>query len=91
MRPRPHSQIVMRIGNTEVVEEAVRHVAVIVLTGVDDDVLEFVFARECTVQWGELHEVGASADYREDTHVHFGRLKILSFEPFVIWSKSRSL
>jgi len=81
----------MRIGNTEVVEEAVRHIAVIVLAGVYHDVVEFVPGREHTVQRSQLHEVGASADYREDTHVHFGRLKILSFEPFVIWSKSRSL
>ena len=61
-------EVVIRARDAELGEEGVRHVGVVVLPGVDDDVADAGPPRGGPRDRRELHEVGARADDREQGH-----------------------
>ena len=68
VRARAHPEVVVGRGNPQVLEEEVRHVRVVVLTGVHDDVLEVATLGQLAIDRRELHEIGARPDDGEDAH-----------------------
>ena len=60
------TQVVVRLLNGQILEERGGHARVVVLAGVDDDVPYAISRRERSGQRGELHEVRARTDYREE-------------------------
>jgi len=56
------------IGDAEVFEEDVRHVGVVVLSGVNDDVLDVTGCGETLGNWAELDELWTCADDAEHLH-----------------------
>ena len=64
-----HFQIDIGLGHAEVVEEGFAHLLVVVLAGVDEEVLDFVRVSVHGLDdRGHFHEVGAGADDVEDFH-----------------------
>ena len=61
MRARADLEVVIGTGDAELPEEAVRHLRVVVLAGVDDDVADSGPARGGPRERGQFHEVGARA------------------------------
>ena len=67
MRPRAHSERVVGLADSELLEEDLGHLAVVVLAGVDEDVLELVAAPlQLRRDRRDLHHVRPRADDRED-------------------------
>src|SRR6185503_239467 len=66
VRPGPHLEIVVGRLNAEIPEERVRHLGIVVLAGVHDDVLDPRAHGECAGERSEFHEVRSRADDRED-------------------------
>ena len=67
MGSRPDSQSVVRVTDPELLEEDGRHLVVVVLAGVDEDMLELVAAAlELGRDRRDLHHVRARADHGQD-------------------------
>ena len=61
-----HAQVVVRLGQAQLVEKDVGHLGVVVLAGVDDAAVDLAAGIEGAVEGADLHEVGAGAYYGED-------------------------
>src|SRR5690348_16949719 len=56
--------------DSQVLEEDIGHLRVVVLPRVDDDVLHVVMATQSSSDGSELHELWAGADDAENLHGH---------------------
>ncbi len=63
---RSHVQVCVRARQGQVPEEGVRHLGVVVLTGMDDDVPDRWACRKGARERRELHEVGTRPDDGEN-------------------------
>ena len=70
MRARSDGQIDVRLRHVELLEEDVRHLCVIVLSGVDQSLAEVRSRPECAHDRRSLHEIRTSADNMEDMHLN---------------------
>ena len=66
MGPAADAQVVVRVGQLEILEEGIRHGAVIVLAGVDDDGLGPFLRFKRMVEGCDLHEVRPRSGYQMD-------------------------
>jgi hypothetical protein len=67
VRARADAERVVRIPDAQLLEEDLGHLAVVVLSGVDEHVFEVVGpARDLGGDWSDLHHVRARSDDRQD-------------------------
>ena len=74
-------EVVLRLGDLQFGEEALRQQRIVMLAGVDDDVLDTRVGRERAGHGSELHEIGAGPDDGHDAHQapHRSRMQVATW------------
>jgi hypothetical protein len=69
VQPGADLEIVRRVSNGQIAEERAAHRVVVMLTGVDDPMLNAGVRRKHPIHHGELYELRPGANDRGDPHV----------------------
>ena len=64
MRSAANPEMEVRLRQTQVIEECLRHIGIVMLAGMNDPDIEPGIGLQCMKQWRDFHEIRARCGYQ---------------------------